>query len=84
MTLLLIQRHVQTLKCLILELWVEFVSVSEKGQPLYKGQRARSQFVRYSEVLLYYTCYYSGDAYPRRVCGHTQARQWNVNSYYIM
>ena len=50
-----IQRHVQALKCLILELhvWVEFVSASEKGQPLYKGQRACSQFVRYSEVLLY-------------------------------
>ena len=48
-----LQRHVQALKCLILVLWVEFVSASEKGQPLYKGQRAHSQFVHYSEVLLY-------------------------------
>ena len=30
-------------------LWVKPVLVSEKGQLLYKGQNARSQFVRYSE-----------------------------------
>ena len=40
---------------LYLELWINFVSASIKGQPLYKGQKARSQCVRYSEVPLY-TC----------------------------
>ena len=34
-------------------LWINFVSTSVKGQPLYKGQNARSQCVRYSEVPLY-------------------------------
>ena len=38
------------------ELWINFVSASIKGQPLYKGQMARSQCVRYSEVPLYYSC----------------------------
>ena len=38
---------------LYLELWINFVSASIKGQPLYKGQKARSQCVRYSEVPLY-------------------------------
>ena len=38
---------------LYLELWINFVSASIKGQPLYKGQKARSQCVRYSEVSLY-------------------------------
>ena len=32
---------------------VKLVLASEKGQLLYKGQNAHSQFVRYSEVLLY-------------------------------
>ena len=39
---------------LYLELWINFVSASIKGQPLYKGQKAHSQCVRYSEVPLYY------------------------------
>ena len=34
-------------------LWINFVSASIKGQPLYKGQKACSQCVRYSEVPLY-------------------------------
>ena len=38
---------------LYLELWINFVSASIKGQPLYKGQKAHSQCVRYSEVPLY-------------------------------
>ena len=38
---------------LYLELWINFVSASIKGQPLYKGQKARSQCVHYSEVPLY-------------------------------
>ena len=38
---------------LYLELWINFVSASIKGQPLYKGQKVRSQCVRYSEVPLY-------------------------------
>ena len=38
---------------LYLELWINFVSASIKGQPLYKGQKALSQCVRYSEVPLY-------------------------------
>ena len=33
-------------------LWINFVSASIKGQPLYKGQKARSQCVRYLEVPL--------------------------------
>ena len=36
-----------------LELWVNFVSASVKGQPPYKGQKVCSQLVCYSEVLLY-------------------------------
>ena len=38
---------------LYLGLWINFVSASIKGQLLYKGQKARSQCVRYSEVPLY-------------------------------
>ena len=38
---------------LYLELWIKFVSASIKGQPLYKGQKARSQCVHYLEVPLY-------------------------------
>ena len=40
-----------------LELWINFVSASVKGHPLYKGQKARFQCVRYSEVPLYYYLY---------------------------
>ena len=37
---------------LYLELWINFVSASIKRQPLYKGQKVRSQYVRYSKVPL--------------------------------
>ena len=36
----------------LLVIWINFISVSIKGQPQYKRQKALSQCVRYSEVLL--------------------------------
>ena len=41
------------INCCILKVLGQIVQASNKGQPPYKGRNARSQFIRYSEVLLY-------------------------------
>ena len=48
---------------LYLELWINFVSASIKGQPLYKGQKVHSQCVHYTEVPLYLCVYYIATIY---------------------
>ena len=56
------------------ELLVKFVLASEKGQLPYKGQNARSQFVRYLEVLLYYMDFAIIMLYITKVC--PRQREW--------
>ena len=44
---------ISDIECYILWVMSQIGQASEKGQPPYKRQNARSQLVRYSEVLLY-------------------------------
>ena len=57
-----------------------FVFASERGQPPHKGQNARSQFVRYSEVLLYQWHIYIAFTVASARTPHQSSGDYNLSS----